>query len=36
MLTVMAIRHGLCFGTQSRSVTWHLPFHDTILYRILS
>jgi hypothetical protein len=35
MLTVMAISHGLCFGTQSRSVKCGYP-HGTILYRILS
>jgi hypothetical protein len=36
MLTVMAISHGLCFGTQGRSFKRNLPFsmYDTVPYRI--
>ncbi len=35
MLTVMAISHGLCFGTQGRSFKRNLPFSMMILYRIV-
>jgi hypothetical protein len=37
MLTVMAISHGLCFGTQGRSFKLHLPFnvrYCTVSYRL--